>query len=125
MEIGKGDSFEQAYTVDVQDYQSLKEIEDRGSDVLLCLDSTLDTVTTIRERYTSYPLARDGLKQEDIRTQDEMLFALEEQRKSIQYSRKKVEALLSKAEHTRALVSQNLETLCKAYFCRYRLFLIV
>jgi len=41
MEIGKGDSFEQAYTVDVQDYQSLKEIGDRGSDVLLCLDSTL------------------------------------------------------------------------------------
>ncbi|KAH5568152.1 hypothetical protein HBI25_052550 [Parastagonospora nodorum] len=111
MEIGKGDSFEQAYTVDVQDYQSLKEIEDRGSDVLLCLDSTLDTVTTIRERYTSYPLARDGLKQEDIRTQDEMLFALEEQRKSIQYSRKKVEALLSKAEHTRALISSLLDRL--------------
>jgi len=48
--------------------------------------------------------------------QDEIQFALEEQRKAIQYLRKKVEALLSKAGNTRALVSQNLELLRKAYY---------
>jgi hypothetical protein len=42
MEIGTGDCFAKSYTVDVQDYQNLKDIEDRATDVLLCLESTLD-----------------------------------------------------------------------------------
>jgi hypothetical protein len=41
MEIGADDCYAKSYTVDVQDYQNLKDIEDRATDVLLCLDSTL------------------------------------------------------------------------------------
>jgi len=99
MEIGKG-----AYTVDVQDYQSLKEIEDRASDILLCLDSTMDSVTTLTDMYQRLTVAPDGKSGEETLKEDEILFALHEKSRDIGYSRKKVEALLIKAQNTRALV---------------------
>jgi hypothetical protein len=40
--------------VDVKDYQSLKTMEDRTADALLCMDSTLDTVTTFAEMHRQY-----------------------------------------------------------------------
>jgi hypothetical protein len=104
MEIGGGDSFAKAYTVDVEDYQNLKETEDRASDVLLCLDSTLDTVTTIKSMYCRCLKRSGDTTSECVQEDDGVLFALDEKEKDVAYSRKKVSALLFKARNTRALV---------------------
>jgi len=102
MEIGEGDNFAEMYTVDVQDYQNLKETEDRATDVLLCLDSTLDTVSTIKDMYRRAVFEPDAPSEEHM--EDEILFALKEKERDIAYSRQKVLSLLSKAQNTRALV---------------------
>jgi hypothetical protein len=108
--IGKSNALRDFYTVDVQDYQSLKEIEDRASDALLCLDSTTDTVTTLVDVYRNY--SRTQVIQKDSGVPyshpkfeyDEVLAALKEKEKQLKYARKKTEALLSKTQNTRALV---------------------
>jgi hypothetical protein len=46
MPIGKQDSMGGPYVVSVEDFQNLKMIEDRASDALLRLDSTLDTIVS-------------------------------------------------------------------------------
>jgi hypothetical protein len=54
MPIGKQDSMSGPYVVSVEDFQNLKMIEDRASDALLCLDSTLDTIVTPAEMHCQY-----------------------------------------------------------------------
>jgi hypothetical protein len=104
MEIGTGDCFAKSYTVDVQDYQNLKDIEDRATDVLLCLDYTLDNVIAIRDMYCCINPHPDVSPSQSSQDEDPILFLLEEKEKEVAYSRKKVEVLLSKAQNTRALV---------------------
>jgi hypothetical protein len=52
--IGKEDDPEGFVTVELVDYQRLKDIEDRISDVILCLDSTLDTLRTFVSMHKSH-----------------------------------------------------------------------
>jgi hypothetical protein len=54
MPIGKQDSMGGPYVVSVENFQYLKMIEDRASDALLCLDSTLDTIVTLAEMHCQY-----------------------------------------------------------------------
>ncbi|KAH7094612.1 hypothetical protein FB567DRAFT_600226 [Paraphoma chrysanthemicola] len=114
--VGKQGSLKDHYVVDVNDYQSLKTIEDRASDALICLDSTLDTVKTLQEMHGRYLLGfRTTREPDDPSTNrlytphDDIMFALQEQENEVLYSRVKIEALLSKAQNTRALISALLE----------------
>jgi hypothetical protein len=54
MAIGKQDFMGGPYIMSVEDFQNLKMIEDRASDTLLCLDSTLDTIVTLAEMHCQY-----------------------------------------------------------------------
>ncbi|KAH7084964.1 hypothetical protein BKA63DRAFT_573980 [Paraphoma chrysanthemicola] len=114
--VGKQGSLKDHNVVDVNDYQSLKTIEDRASDALLCLESTLDTVKTLQEMHGRYLLAFPTARRSDSPStnhphtrHDDITFALQEQEREVLYSRKKVEGLLSKAQNTRALISALLE----------------
>jgi hypothetical protein len=108
--IGKDDSLRSSYKVNVHDYQALKEIEDQVSDMILCLDSTLDTVSTLTDMYCRYysQISKghgcERYSGGDMYENDEVLIQLQEKLKDVSYSRKKAEALLTKAQNTRALV---------------------
>lgn len=116
--IGKEDDPEAFVTVELDDYQQLKNIEDNISDVELCLDSTLDTLETFVDMHKSHfiaygesdphsdPAARPPAKLDTI------LYALKEKQREVTHARKKAEAMLAKAQNTRALVCRNTLSLC-------------
>ncbi|XPT00658.1 hypothetical protein M3J09_009809 [Ascochyta lentis] len=101
-------------TITVEDHQQLKQIEDYVADLILCLDSTSDTLATLQEIYKQH-----CEHQEDIRRQfqdqtgsvhtDAVAVALMEKAKEITYTRRKAESLLSKIQNTRTLISSLLE----------------
>jgi Mg2+ and Co2+ transporter CorA len=102
-------------SIEVEDHQELKQIEDQTADLILCLDSTLDTVSTFMEMYehfqTHYASKRsinEPLTDSAYRF-DAVLFALREKRRWIGEYRKKAEVLLSKVQNTRTLISSLLE----------------
>src|SRR5205814_10547112 len=88
------------------DRQKLKKIEDQVIDILLVLDSTLDTVSNLLERY-KYFSKQFGifLHKRTIYGSDPIIFALNEKSQEILYTRKKAEALASKIRSTMNLVS--------------------
>lgn len=108
--IGCDESEENFVSIEVEDHQELKQIEDRIADLILCLDSTLDTVSTFEEMYGQFSdhqnqaLAADELPPRSAYGSDAVVFALKEKAKEIAYTRKKAEALLSKVQNTRTLV---------------------
>ena len=95
MMIGKEDDPDRFTTVDMDDYQRLKDIEDRISDAVLCLDSTLDTLKTFLEMHGAYFAAQntpDSEKYEHIRnasTVDTVRFVLQEKQREVAFARKK------------------------------------
>jgi hypothetical protein len=100
MPIGKQDSMGGPYVVSVEDFQNLKMIEDRASDALLCLDSTLDTIVTLAEMHCQYfgtsatGCVSDAPTKSHSDSQLDVAFALKEKERDVLYARKKVEALL-------------------------------
>ena len=110
--IGKEDQPGYFVTVDLEDYQRLKDIEDRISDVVLCLDSTLDTLKTFMEMHKLHFADRGKSElRKDLTTPqttvvDNLLFVLKEKQREVAYARKKTEGMLSKAQNTRALVGR-------------------
>jgi len=115
--VGKEDDPEGFVTVELDDYQRLKDIEDRISDVVLCLDSTLDTLQTFVSMHKSYftPASTEPrTKFESVKRPkvDTLLYVLKEKQREVAYARKKAEAMLAKAQNTRALVCQPLRTAC-------------
>ncbi|KAF1940154.1 hypothetical protein EJ02DRAFT_406954 [Clathrospora elynae] len=106
---------EQFLSIEAEDYQDLKQIEDEISDLMLCLESTLDTVSTLKEMYGKFHLhPEDNNSMQDSQYQsiyasDAVVFALEEQAREVSYTRKKAETLISKVQNTRTLISSLLE----------------
>ena len=104
------DEDEQFFSIEVEDHQELKQIEDAISDLILCLDSTLDTVSTFEEMYDQFRFHQDdtdsveGPPAKQAYGSDAVIFALKEKVREIRYTRKKAEALLSKVQNTRTLV---------------------
>ncbi|KAF1921689.1 hypothetical protein BDU57DRAFT_535317 [Ampelomyces quisqualis] len=111
MQTGKGGRIAEADIDYVDEYQSLKDNEDRAADILLCLDSTLDTITTLKGIYLQDLRSSSTSLAEPTQRDDELLFAFDEKLKDVAYAHKKVEALLIKAQNTRALISSLLERL--------------
>ncbi|KAF2797930.1 hypothetical protein K505DRAFT_126262 [Melanomma pulvis-pyrius CBS 109.77] len=107
-----GDDF---ITIELEDHQELKQIEDKIADLILCLDSTSDTVSTFMDMYDQFRDNRDdepSLKTSSHKSaygSDAVVFALKEKFKEIAYTRRKAEALLSKVQNTRTLISSLLE----------------
>jgi hypothetical protein len=97
-------------SIEVEDHQELKQIEDQIADLILCLDSTLDTVSTFEDMYQlfgdhqNHTIQRTQTTRRSAYGADAVIFALREQAKEIAYTRKKAEALLSKVQNTRTLV---------------------
>lgn len=72
------------------------------TDLILCLDSTSDTLTTFEEMYERF--CHDSDKSSPTRTLDAIAVALKEKVKEILYTKRKAEALQSKVQNTRTLV---------------------
>jgi hypothetical protein len=80
-------------TLQVEDHQALKQIEDEIADMLLCLDSTSNSQLENIDISSSTPHSFDIIAA-----------SLREKTKEVSYTRKKAEALLSKVQNTRSLV---------------------
>jgi hypothetical protein len=112
MTVGKTDDPKRFVTVDLEDYQGLKDVEDRISDAMLCFDSMLDTLSTFKEMHQRYFVRHGTCEQADeaaspdMVVTDKIMFILEEKQREVAFVRKKAEAMLSKAQNTRALVSR-------------------
>lgn len=95
-------------TITVEDHQQLKEIEDDVADLVLCLDSSLDTLTSLMRMYGDFNCHLQSLKSEgDVQIDDKIdsfVVAFEEKSQEVSYTRKKAESLLSKIRNTRSLV---------------------
>lgn len=108
--VADTDANEQFLSIEVEDHQNLKQIEDEISDLMLCLDSTLDTVSTFEEMYNQFRFHQDdsylikGSLSVSVYGSDAVVFALKEKAKELSYTRKKAEALLSRVQNTRTLV---------------------
>lgn len=92
------------YRVQAQDYTDLKELEDHVTNVTLCLDSTLDTLTALLNFYQKYRPGNEGSPHKAASSSDLVSFALQQHQRHVIYSRKKAEALLAKSRNTRKLI---------------------
>jgi vacuolar-type H+-ATPase catalytic subunit A/Vma1 len=107
------DSREKFLVITVEDHQQLKQIEDDVADLMLCLDSTSDTLHTFKEMYDQYLDHREHvtrlrqIQSASGQISDAVAVAFREKAKEIQYTRRKAESLLSKIHNTRTLVSRH------------------
>ncbi len=92
--------------VEFEERQKLKQVEDKILDVKTVLDSTLDTVSSLIEKYTDLTKAEDVTFSEPTTPQrDFILFALQEKKREIVLIRKKIDVLHAKVQGTTKLVS--------------------
>jgi hypothetical protein len=105
-----GDGHKNLVPITVEDHQQLKEIEDDVADLVLCLDSTLDTLTTFVRMYKDFQAHHRKVQTSDESQAqyspraDSISVSFEEKAQEISYTRKKAESLLSKIQNTRTLV---------------------
>lgn len=97
--------------IDLEDHQVMKGIEDQIADMILCLDSMLDTVDVFgnmyqqfREHHKEATNIVAGL-QSSAYGVDAVVFGLKEKAREINHTRKIAESLLSKVQNTRTLVN--------------------
>lgn len=106
MMIGEQDHPSNFVSVDVDDYQTLTEMGDHTSDVIMCLDSTLDTISTLIDVSDRFSKLSKGTpsstEPRDYSTTSSD--ALKAQQRDVMYLRKSAEALMSKVNSTRSLV---------------------
>ncbi|KAF2625280.1 hypothetical protein BU25DRAFT_397208 [Macroventuria anomochaeta] len=105
--ISTEDDDENFVSISVEDHQQLKQIEDDVADLILCLDSTSDTLTTFEEMYDRFCHCQNESR--SAYTLDAVAVALKEKVKEILYTRRKAEALLARIQSTRTLISSLLE----------------
>jgi hypothetical protein len=91
---------------DVVERQKLKQLEDILLDILVVLDSTLDTVSTLLEQYqTTFFRSDVGRTSNSPTTEDDIVVTLLEKRRDILLFRTKVDAIRSKVQGTIAMAS--------------------
>ncbi|KAF2872631.1 hypothetical protein BDV95DRAFT_606220 [Massariosphaeria phaeospora] len=102
-------------SVDIEDLQKLKCIEDDIADSILCLKSTSRTISTLLEMHKYYsehiscdPLDK-GLQSSYGSGPDAIEFALEECQDEVVHNREMAESLLSKLQSTKSLISSLLK----------------
>ena len=99
--------------LDYDQEQELKQVEDQIVDILVSLDSTLDTITALLNIYEHFnkTFGRD-LEESSVDDWDAIKLTFREKQQDIIYMKQKVEALCSKLQSTKALVriAVNLKT---------------
>ena len=94
--------------VDVEERQTIKDFEDSIVDMLLVLDSTLDTISCLFENYKQFCLDTDAnpvvTSSEDF---DPIAFAFQEKHREVTFNRKKIETLQTKVQGMSSLVSKH------------------
>lgn len=91
----------EAYLLNIEHFRILTETENEITERLLCLDSTLDTVTSVANLYRRMSSKLGSVRR---KSNDDILFALEEQERDGKYTQEKAELLLFKARSTREAV---------------------
>ncbi|KAF1940897.1 hypothetical protein EJ02DRAFT_467052 [Clathrospora elynae] len=91
-------------TIELEDHQKLTQIGDTIADVLLCLDSTLDTIATLCKIYVTLPRFKKHTGAPKLES-SVIDVAFDKLKAHVEYTRKKAEALQSKARNTRELIS--------------------
>jgi hypothetical protein len=93
--------------------QRLKQIEDNILDLLIILDSTLDTINSLIEKYR-YSATQEALGQRSgvVPDGDPILLGLNEKRKDVLLYRSKVDNIRAKVQGTTKLVSTTRSELC-------------
>lgn len=85
-------------------------VEDRVFDLILCLDSTLDTVATFEEMYEQFShqqIMTSSVGDENRNSVygiDKVTFGLRKLARQISYTQKQAKVLLKKVQTTRTLV---------------------
>ena len=94
--------------IQVKDYverQKLKQIEDSIIDISIILDSTLDTVNTLLERYqASHRREHSNIDTNEHFDVDDIEIGLLEKRRDVLLFRAKIDAIRSKVQSTIKLV---------------------
>lgn len=92
-------------TVQVEERQCLKDLEDQILDVILVLDSTNDTIVYLAENYRRF--RQDPCEWEEPHDggYDAIDFAFQEKLRDVSSSKKKVQTLHAKLKSTIDLVS--------------------
>lgn len=87
--------------------QRLKQIEDSILDLLIVLESTLDTVNSLIEKYR-YSATQEVLGQRSgvVSDDDPILLGLNDKRKDVLLYRSKVDTIRAKVQGTTELVSR-------------------
>ncbi|KAF1960379.1 hypothetical protein CC80DRAFT_292804 [Byssothecium circinans] len=113
--VGGSDSGTDFVSIEVEDHQELKQIEDQIAELILCLDYTLDTVTTLGDMYEQFCencIPRGQTEQPYPNSafgNDAIMIGLKVEARKISQTRKIAESLLSRVQSTRTLVSSLLE----------------
>ena len=96
-------------TIDVEERQKLKDLEDQIIDITSVLESIKDTIVSLLEKYNQ--CRRDfgrGVDMSDDAGFDPIDFALWEKQRDVDSNRKKVETLRIKIKSTIELVSRTI-----------------
>ncbi|OCL07709.1 hypothetical protein AOQ84DRAFT_440040 [Glonium stellatum] len=96
--------------LDYDQEQELKQVEDRVVDVTVSLNSTLDTLTTLLDMYGHFSKqTRECLEKSAVYDWDAITFALREKMQEVNYMKQNVDALSSKLQSTKGLISTLLD----------------
>lgn len=98
------DDKDQLQLLDIEERQVLKNIEDQIVDILLILDSTSDTISSVTEMYKQFCDASPSISQDVNDELDLISFSLHEKQRDVVHNRRKVETLLVKVQGTAKLV---------------------
>lgn len=98
------DETDQPQLLNIPERQVLKDMEDRIMDILLILDSTSDTISSVTEMYKQFCHDSPALSQEVNDDFDLIEFSLHEKQRDVVHNRKKVETLHVKVQGTAKLV---------------------
>lgn len=104
MLVASVDSRRPLQLLDIQERQELKAFEDQLIDIFLVLDSTLDTISSFKEKYQEFCLDIKPPLEDQANKFDSISCALEEKQREVLLTRKKVEALHTKIQGTMTLV---------------------
>jgi len=97
----------------VDEHQILKDFEDAIIDMLLVLDSTIDTISSLLDNYKQFCLDIDVNPLETNGEEfDPVAFALREKHREVMFSRKKIETLQTKVQGMSNLVSMHITHSC-------------
>lgn len=90
--------------LDFQERQALKDMEDEIVEILLILDSTSDTISSVTDMYKQFCHDSRTTSQDANDEFDLISFSLNEKQRDVAHNRKKVETLQVRAQGTSKLV---------------------